>query len=503
MTKDILKLTLPLPDEAATIALGEDLALVLKQGDWLALTGDLGAGKSTLSRALIRAVADAPELEVPSPTFTIMQSYPLRVPIAHLDLYRLSDASELDELGLDEFLSEGFLLIEWPEIAKSELPKSTMLDLTLSHETEGRTAHFTGPRSIIERLERVRNIRAFLDQYGYEGASRRYLSGDASPRKYELIRHNGRELVLMDWPRPAPGPVLEEGKTYAEIAHIAQDARSFIAIGRYLKSLGFTVPDILAHDIDAGILLLTDLGEEAIVDSANQPIPERYIASAQWLAQLHSLPLPGPLSVSGEDLYSIPAFDRAAMKIEVSLLVDWYLPHVTGAACPHALRSDYFAIWDQLIDQLESAEKSLLLRDFHSPNILWQEHEAGQSRIGVIDFQDAMIGPSAYDLASIIQDARIDMPSALQDEMMSSYLKERQFSPEQQADFLSSFAIMSAQRNCKLAGIWVRLMNRDGKPNYMKHMPRTFAYLSTALRHESLAPLRDWFARAGIALSEQ
>lgn len=503
MTNDILSLTILLPDEAATIALGEDLALVLKQGDWLALTGDLGAGKSTLSRALIRAVADAPSLEVPSPTFTIMQSYPLRVPIAHLDLYRLSDASELDELGLDEFLSEGFLLIEWPEIAKSELPKSTMLDLTLIHETEGRTAHFTGPRSIIARLERVRNIRAFLNLHGYEGADRRYLSGDASPRKYELIRHNGLELVLMDWPRPAPGPILEDGKTYADIAHIAQDARSFIAIGRYLKSLGFTVPDILAHDIDAGILLLTDLGEEAIIDSGNQPIKERYIESAEWLALLHSLPLPGPLPVSGDDIYSIPAFDRAAMKIEVSLLVDWYLPHVTGAPCPDALRDAYFAIWDQLINQLDMAENSLLLRDFHSPNVLWQGHEAGQRRIGVIDYQDAMIGPSAYDLASIIQDARIDMPLALQDDMMSAYLKMRLFSQQQQADFLSSFAIMSAQRNCKLAGIWVRLMKRDGKPNYMHHMPRTFAYLSASLRHENLAPLRDWFVRAGISLNNQ
>jgi tRNA threonylcarbamoyl adenosine modification protein YjeE len=502
MTVSFSSLSIHLADEAATIALGEDLALTLRPGDWMALTGDLGAGKSTLSRALIRAMADEPELEVPSPTFTIMQSYPLRIPIAHLDLYRLSDVSELDELGLDEFLIDGVLLIEWPELAKEELPKATLLDLTLTHETEGRTANFAGPAVLIERLKRVRAIRSFLEEQGYGSAQRRYLSGDASPRKYELIRQSGTELVLMDWPRPLAGAIVKDGKTYAEIAHTAPDARSFVAIGRYLKEQGFTVPEIIAYDIDQGMMLLSDLGETGILDEDGNPIAERYIESAKWLAALHELPVASALPVEASDIYTVPPFDPEAIKIEVSLLIEWYLPHVTGAPCPDDLKAEYFSIWDDLISKLNEAEKSLLLRDFHSPNILWQNDKTGLAQVGVIDFQDAMIGPSAYDLASLVQDARVDVPKDLQAKMLSAYYAERQLSDDDKALFELSFAIMSAQRNCKLAGIWVRLMKRDGKPNYMRHMPRTFRYLNKALSTEPLSALREWFIRAGINLNQ-
>lgn len=502
MTHSSSSLSIHLADEAATIALGEDLALTLRPGDWMALTGDLGAGKSTLSRALIRAVADEPELEVPSPTFTIMQSYALRIPVAHLDLYRVSDVSELDELGLDEFLQDGILLIEWPELAKQELSKATLLDLTLTHEAEGRTAQFNGPAVLIDRLKRVRTIRSFLEAHGYGSAERRYLSGDASPRKYELVRQSGTELVLMDWPRPIEGAIVKEGKTYAEIAHTAPDARSFVAIGRYLKAQGFTVPEIIAYDIDHGIMLLSDLGETGVLNDNGAPIAERYIESAKWLAALHRLPVTSEMPVDGIDIYTVPPFDPEAIKIEVSLLIEWYLPHVTGADCPDDLRQEYFAIWDDLIAKVEQAEKSLLLRDFHSPNILWQNDEAGLAQVGVIDFQDAMIGPSAYDLASLIQDARVDVPQALQANMLSAYFAERQLSPEDKALFEQSFAIMSAQRNCKLAGIWVRLMKRDGKPDYMRHMPRTFRYLNEALSAEPLSALRDWFIKSGIDLNQ-
>lgn len=500
MTDHNSSLSIHLADEAATIALGEDLALTLRPSDWIALTGDLGAGKSTLSRALIRAMADEPELEVPSPTFTIMQSYDLRIPIAHLDLYRVSDVSELDELGLEEFLNDGILLVEWPDLAKDELPQKTRLDLTLTHEAEGRTALFYGPSALIDRLKRVRAIRSFLEAHGYGKAHRRYLSGDASPRKYELIRQDGTELVLMDWPRPLAGAIVKDGKTYAEIAHTAPDARSFVAIDRYLKAQGFTVPEIIAYDIDQGIMLLSDLGETGVLEESGAPIAERYIGSAKWLAALHKLPMQSELPVDASDIYTVPLFDPEAIKIEVSLLVEWYLPHVAGAPCPDDLKREYFAIWDDLIARLDQAEKSLLLRDFHSPNILWQNDKTGLAQVGVIDFQDAMIGPSAYDLASLVQDARVDVPQELQALMLQAYYSERQLSDEDKVLFDQSFAIMSAQRNCKLAGIWVRLMKRDGKPNYMRHMPRTFRYLNEALSAEPLKPLRDWFIKAGINL---
>ncbi|MBN8931934.1 MAG: tRNA (adenosine(37)-N6)-threonylcarbamoyltransferase complex ATPase subunit type 1 TsaE [Rhizobium pusense] len=464
MSENVFPITIPLAGEKDTIRLGEDLALALKPGDCLALVGDLGAGKSTLARAFIRAMADEPDLEVPSPTFTIIQTYATRIPVAHLDLYRLSDVSELDELGIDEMLEDGICLIEWPDIAGEILPPGQTVTLTLTHSGEGRIASIEAPANPKARLERVFAIREFLVRNGRGDAVRRFLSGDASTRAYETISNDGPDLILMDWRRPLKGAIVADGKTYAEIAHLAQDARSFVAI--------------------EGILLLQDLGRDGVLAADGAPIEERYLESVAFLTALHQASQPGPLPVGDGSTYEVPPFDRQAMKIEVSLLVEWYLPYKRGRPLSDGEKQEYYAIWDALIDSLADCENGLLLRDFHSPNILWQQQNAGIRQVGLIDFQDAMVGPTAYDLASIVQESRRHTPSF------------------HEAAFLKAFSIMSAQRNCKLAGIWVRLMERDGKPGYMKHMPRTFRYLAAALSHPELAPLRDWCLRMGMDFND-
>ncbi len=503
MSDDILPITISLDGEKDTIRLGEDLALALTSGDCLALIGDLGAGKSTLARAFIRAMADAPDLEVPSPTFTIIQTYPTRIPVAHLDLYRLSDVSELDELGIDEMLEDGICLIEWPDMAVEVLPPEQTISLTLTHSDEGRLAVIDAPAKQKARLERVFAIRAFLAKNGMGDATRRFLSGDASTRAYETISTDGSDLILMDWRRPLRGAIVADGKTYAEIAHLAQDARSFVAIGNYLGNSGFCAPEILAADTDQGILLLENLGRDGVLASDGTPIEERYLQSVACLAALHQTPRPDLLPVGDGSTYEVPPFDRQAMKIEVSLLVEWYLPHKRGKPLTDSEKSDYYALWDRLIDTLADCETGLLLRDFHSPNIIWQQQNSGIRQVGLIDFQDAMIGPTAYDLASIVQDARVTISPELQARLLSHYLDGRRNTPSfEEIAFLKAFAIMSAQRNCKLAGIWVRLLERDGKPGYMQHMPRTFRYLGAALSHPELAPLRDWCLRMGMEFND-
>ena len=497
-----LPISIVLQGEADTIRLGEDLALALKPGDCLALVGDLGAGKSTLARAFIRAVADDADLEVPSPTFTIVQSYPLRIPVAHLDLYRLSDISEMDELGIDEILSDGICLVEWPEIASNALPANSTITLRLEQHGNGRLAVIDSPPKQKARLQRVLSIRTFLNANGRPNATRRFFSGDASYRAYESVAYEEKHTILMDWQPPPRGEVLKDGKTYAEIAHLARDVVPFAAIGSYLRNHGFSAPAILASDIGNGILLLEDIGRDGVLDADGQPIEERYLESVACLAALHEAPLPGSMALPNGTIYDVPSFDAEAMKIEVSLLVDWYLPHVRGNVVSDAEKQDYLAVWDKVIAGLSGTETGLLLRDFHSPNILWQHGETGVRQVGIIDFQDAMIGPTAYDLASIIQDARVTIPPEMQARLMSHYLDIRRKKPAfDEANFLKAFAIMSAQRNCKLAGIWVRLMQRDGKPGYMKHMPRTFSYLRSALAHPDLSPLRDWCVKAGMDLS--
>ncbi len=499
-----MTLTLILAGERDTIEFGEDLALALKPGDCVALSGDLGAGKSTFARALIRAMADDADLDVPSPTFTLVQSYEdLRIPVAHFDLYRLGDPSELDELGFDEALASGICLVEWPEMAGELLPSDRIV-MKLEHEGTGRRVTITASAPALSRIRRVMAIRTFLTANGYAGASRRFLTGDASMRAYESVTTQaGETLVLMDWPKRPEGPPVLDGKPYPKVAHIAEDAYPFVAISQYLRGIGLTAPEVLHVDYDQGILLIENLGSKGVLDEDGRPVEDRYRESVVCLGYLHGHAMQQDLPILGGPIHHVPDFDPTAMKMEARLLLDWYLPWKRGEQPSEEERQDYLAIWEGLIGELVSAEKNLLLRDFHSPNIIWQPQESGVRRIGLIDFQDAMIGPTAYDLASIVQDARVDIPKALADQMMIDYLTlRRSLGNFDEASFLKSWAIMAAQRCCKLGGLWVRLKERDGKPQYMQHMPRTLRHLSTALAHQALAPLRDWCARAGIELPE-
>ncbi|MDQ0562781.1 tRNA threonylcarbamoyl adenosine modification protein YjeE [Rhizobium mesoamericanum] len=493
-------ISLFLKDEAETTRFGNDLVLALRQGDCLALSGDLGAGKSSLARAFLRAMADDDDLEVPSPTFTLVQSYDLRIPVSHFDLYRLGDPAELTELGFSEALLDGICLVEWPEMASEELP-ADRIALKLEHEGLGRRVTIAAPDKSAARIRRVLAIRDFLDAAGYPFAKRRFLTGDASLRAYEAVYPGDeKRRILMDWPPLPEGPAVLDGKSYPKVAHIAENAYPFVAIANVLRREGFAAPEVYHVDYEQGILLLEDLGVDGVLDAQGQPITDRYRASVACLAFLHSLAIPRDIHVTESHVHHIPDFDKTAMKMEVRLVLDWHLPWKRGGTpASDAERDEYLAIWDGLIDELETSEKGLLLRDFHSPNIIWRENETGIARVGLIDFQDAMIGPTAYDLASITQDARVTIAPDLFQQLMDDYLTLRRAQGNfDEVRFLKSWAIMSAQRNCKLAGLWVRLMQRDGKPGYMKHMPRTLSYLSVALEHETLAPLRDWLVRAGI-----
>lgn len=504
MMSSATPLTLFLRDECETIALGEDLALALKAGDCLALSGDLGAGKSTLARAFLRAMADDPALEVPSPTFTLVQNYELRIPLAHFDLYRLGDSSELDELGFDEALTDGMCLVEWPEQALSALP-ADRINLRIEHDDNGRRVLVDAPPAQRKRIARVLAIRAFLDAHGCTGASRRFLTGDASMRAYESIATtDGRKMILMDWPKQPDGPPVLDGKPYPKVAHIAEDAYPFVAIADYLRAHGLAAPEVFHVDYEQGILLIEDLGRDGVLDAAGLPIAERYRQSVACLAHLHALKAPGGLPAGPDHTHWIPDFDRTAMMMETRLLLDWHLPWKRGGVEASVQeRDEYHSIWSDLIDQLGEAENNLLLRDFHSPNIIWRGHETGLRKIGLIDFQDAMIGPTAYDLVSIVQDARVTIERDLMDQLIADYLALRHAQGSfDQARFMKSWAIMSAQRACKLNGLWVRLMVRDGKPGYIKHMPRTLWHLQVAFEHEALAPLREWCDKVGIGQPE-
>jgi aminoglycoside/choline kinase family phosphotransferase len=203
--------------------------------------------------------------------------------------------------------------------------------------------------------------------------------------------------------------------------------------------------------------------------------------------------------------HRVPAYDPRAMQIEIELLTDWYLPWRTGHPVHRdATVEEYLAIWSGLFSSLETAEKALVLRDYHSPNLIWRGERQGFDRLGIIDFQDAMIGPSAYDVASLCQDARVTIDPELADQLLARYIAARhEADPAFDATaFREAYAIMAAQRAAKILGIFVRLDQRDGKPAYLRHLPRIEAYIAQSLQHPALQPLRSWFTRVGIGETE-
>ncbi|MCO6048913.1 tRNA (adenosine(37)-N6)-threonylcarbamoyltransferase complex ATPase subunit type 1 TsaE [Mesorhizobium sp. RP14(2022)] len=492
-------MTIELPDEAATQRLGEDIAAVIRAGDVLALQGDLGSGKSTLARALIRALADEPDLDVPSPTFTLVQTYGTTPAIAHFDLYRLGHPEELGELGLGEDAQEGAALVEWPERAEGTLPPGTVT-LSLSEYGEGRIAALSGEGSFRDRIERSLLARRFLDASGWERATRRRLTADASARTYDVVRKAGREPVLLMNSLPLVlGPVIRDGKAYAEIAHSSRTVHAFVAVDEALAQAGIRVPEIVAQDVANGFLLLEILGSEGILDADGQPIPERYEAAGALLAKIHERDWSPEIHAKAGFTYTIPPYDRDALLIETELLLDWFIPWRDGKPASAELRAAFKAEWNRLITRLEATEQSLVLRDHQSPNTFWLADRQGSDRIALIDFQDALIGPAAYDVASIATDPRVTISEELEAQVVAAYEKARNGSPRFDPEsFREACAICAAQRHTKILGIFVRLKLRDGKDGYIAHLPRIRDYLRRALRHPALTDLRALYQREGI-----
>jgi hypothetical protein len=489
-----------LGNETATANLMADLALLIGPGDVITLSGDLGAGKTAAARALIRYLASDDSVEVPSPTFTLAQSYDLPAfPLVHADLYRINDATELEEIGLSPLPEGAVALIEWPERAPSALPHDR-IDIALNHRpalgSTARAAEISGYGKGAAQVARLKALRQFLADAGFADAKRQRMPGDASIRSYaRLIRDDG-VVILMNSPRRPDGPATYDGNTYSAAVHLAEDVKPFVAIDNGLRARGLSAPSIHHADLDAGFLITEDFGSEGFIEGdPPRPIAERYEAAVDVLVALHREPLPEVLPLAPHITYAIPAFDIDAMLVEIGLMLEWYLPD-RGAEPANERRAEFVTAWRDLLGKAAAMPKTWVMRDFHSPNLIWLGERSGISKVGIIDFQDAVLGPAAYDLVSLLQDARIDVPEPLELALLTRYIKARHavddsFDP---AGFAEIYAIMSAQRNTRLLGTFARLNRRDGKPQYLRHQPRIWTYLSRSLAHPVLSGLREWYS---------
>ena len=491
--------TVALADEQATSRLMVDIAALVEPGDLITLSGDLGAGKTTFARAMIRHLSGDETVEVPSPTFTLMQAYDLpRFTLVHADLYRLSGPAELSELGFEDIAERAVTLLEWPDRAAGFLPADRLdVALTLSPQQGAtfRNARVTGDGAMAARAERIAAIRAFLDRTEFALAPRQRIQGDASTRSYERLKLEGATYILMNSPRKPDGPLVRDGKPYSAIAHLAENVTPFVAMAQGLRERGLSAPVIFAADREAGFLVLEDFGDELVVTSdPPAPIEARYEVAADLLAALHREPLSDLLPVEPGVDYRLPRYDLGAFLIEAELLLDWYLPLLDAKVTP-AKRDAYVALWRDALHPLLKAPATWVLRDFHSPNLLWLPEREGVARIGLLDFQDAVMGPPTYDLASLLQDARVDVPEMMEIALLSRYTRARRGAdPGFDAPaFARAYATLAAQRASKILGIFARLDRRDGKPQYLRHMPRVWAYLQRSLAHPALAPLNAWY----------
>lgn len=313
--------------------------------------------------------------------------------------------------------------------------------------------------------ERGKEIVEFLQSCGCDAAERTPLPSDASPRRYQRLGLEGETAMLMD-SDPAQG----------------QDIRPFLAIDTYLRDCHLNAPEIIAKDTNKGLILLEDFGDNLFSTKLledNSQEGELYRAAIDVLLHLNQSALP----------HQISDYTSEALMREAMLLVDWYLPY-GGREATHTLQMNYTELWQPLLDEVSKDCDTLVLRDYHADNLMWLPERDALMRVGLLDFQDALIGSAAYDLVSLLEDARRDVSPELAETMLTYYLSKRgDLNPD---EFRKHYAILGAQRNCKILGIFARLATRDHKTRYLKYLPRVWDYLMQDLQHPALCHIKAW-----------
>ena len=330
------------------------------------------------------------------------------------------------------------------------------------------------------RMSRAERIAGFLPLHGWGGAERRPLAGDASFRRYERLTRDGRRAVLMDAPPPQ------------------EDVRPFVRLARHLCALGLSAPAVLAEDAADGFVLLEDLGDltytRVLANPALGP-DEKTLYRLAVDALIHLQRQPAAAATPP----GLPPYDEGRLLAEAELLTDWYMPAMLGVATAEAARRAYAEAWRPLFATLAQSPAVLVLRDYHVDNLMWLPGRAGVAACGILDFQDAVAGHPAYDLMSLLEDARRDVApgliAAMKDHYFAAFPGLRDAGPGRET-FESAFAILAAQRHAKVIGIFTRLCVRDGKPDYLQHIPRVWRLLHGSLEHPALTTVRAWLDRS-------
>ncbi|MDR6265639.1 phosphotransferase [Roseobacter sp. N2S] len=312
---------------------------------------------------------------------------------------------------------------------------------------------------------------SFVTSAGFAAEGWKALPADASPRRYFRKSVGGQANALLMVTEPD-----------------APDTLAYLDIARHLSALGFSAPHILADRADLGFVLVEDFGDATFTHLLDQGADETalYEQAIDVLAALHSH--------SCALQIGLPAYDMAPLLDEITLFADWFVPAYFPNVDAADFRQQFTALWRDALHSVAQRREALVLRDFHVDNLMILKQHSGIARCGLLDFQDGLIGAAAYDVASLTQDARRDVSGELETRLLDRYMAQR--GPMDRAQFMADFHLLAAQRHTKIAGIFVRLCQRDGKPRYLDHLPRVLRLLDAALTQANLSPISDFMAAA-------
>lgn len=482
-----------LAGEQQTIDLARRVARYVVAGDVIRLEGDLGMGKSTFARAFIQALAGE-SITVPSPTFTIVQTYTeTRLPVAHVDAYRLQHSEELDGLDLFDYFDHGVSLIEWPQNVDEALPQGKPLKhhvmeneegdvLTVQLESDGEGARKVTLKAVgswamrfglmfakgADRPVTHEGRMAFLAENGLGDAELENVNGALSFRTYYRLQTEEGSRILMDAPPPM------------------EDVKPFIKIGKVYEDVGVHVPKIYASDEKNGYLLLEDFGGTPL------SILETEAEQKAWLEKCVDLLV---LMANAQNPEGGMEYTKNSAFGEAFRYTDWYLPYETGHATESGDRQAFQDIWSELYEKAVKVPFALSHWDFHSDNLMKIADEPSVENIGVLDFQDARFAPITFDLACLLED-RWQKP--LSKELKVSIIKymydqlnvDVSDTSVSFDDFMASYRVVMIHRMLKITGLFNRASKRDGRTDLPWDMPKVWQATAEALQGAECTKLK-------------
>ena len=464
--------------------LARSISKILVKGDVVALIGEIGSGKTTFSKRLINELTSIQVNEISSPTFNLYSIYNKNgVQVNHYDFYRVEDSEDLSEIDLAESYESGITIIEWADKYINVL-KNDYIEVHIREKRYHREYQVIGRGNFIQRIKNANSLEYFLEQTNLKINWQENIQGDASKRKYNRLYTEDTTLILMD--------SSQEKKT-ANPTKLSTSINDYIHICKYLEKINIRVPKLFYTDTENEYLIEEDFGDlqySRIVSERN--FIELYQPAINTLLHITEIDHPHDLEV-GDMTYKIPEYDDMTYLNEIEIFIKFYWPYKKGVICSQSTQNEFMDIFSELLGKLTS-DKSLVLRDFHSPNLMFLDTEKNHRKCGVIDFQDALIGHPIYDLVSLSQDARVTITEEQENFLIEQYKDGVNYNNYNfdKSTIMDQYCILGVQRSLKILGIFARLSIIDNRNDYIIHMPRVIHYIRRNIKNSNLSDLSNW-----------